>query len=171
MFLRAEVKQLLSGDHSHVRAWLWHVPAVSVVLLWVLGICRIPFSDYLLFFVYPGLMLTALRSFAEHQAAGEPEQRSVIVEAGPVLRLLYLGNNLHALHHREPALPWYRLLACWRERRSELLRTNGHYYYRGYYEVLARHLLWPKEWPFMSEDNRRLVANPGVNQVQETAYR
>ena len=43
--------------------------AVALVLIWVMGICHIPLWQYLLLYVYPGLSLTLLRSFAEHRAA------------------------------------------------------------------------------------------------------
>jgi fatty acid desaturase len=165
-----ELKKLWQGDYRHIRAWLWHIPAGSIVLIWIVSVCRIPFMDYLLCYVYPGLMLTALRSFAEHRAAGTSEQRSVIIEAGPVLSLLYLGNHLHALHHCEPGIPWYRLSGQWRARRAELLHGNGHYYYRGYYEVLARHLLWAKESPYLRGDAHELIEELAVSRLREAGY-
>lgn len=165
MFVWNELKRLLNADYRHVNAWLWHMAGCCIVLLWVLGVCRIALTDYLIYFVYPGLMLSALRSFAEHRAAGESAQRSVIIEAGPLLQLLYMNNNLHALHHEEPGIAWYRLSVLWHERRSELLRHNGNYYYRGYHEVLARYLLWPKELPYLSDDNYEIADDSGVNRV------
>ena len=39
-----------------------------------------------------------------------------VVEACPLLALLYLNNNLHAAHHRWPRLPWYQLPQRWRLR-------------------------------------------------------
>jgi fatty acid desaturase len=151
-FFYAELKRLLAGDTRHLTAWLWHIPACALVLFWVMGVCGIPLFEYLLLFVYPGLTLSALRSFVEHRATADTEQRSVIIEAGALLSLLYLNNNLHALHHGEPATPWYRLPQRWRSCREELLKRNGHYYYRGYFEVIRRHLLWPKERPYLSYD-------------------
>ena len=121
--------------------------SVALVLVWAVGICGIPLADYLIFFAYPGTALTLLRSFLEHQAREAPGERSVLVEAGPVLSLLFLNNNLHALHHAEPGLPWYRLPARYRERRAALLAHNGGYRFGGYLEVAARYLLRPKEPP------------------------
>ena len=63
------------------------------------------------------------------------------------MSLLFLNNNLHALHHAEPGLAWYRLPARYRERREELLAKNGGYRYGGYGEIVLRYLLWPKENP------------------------
>ena len=65
---------------------------------------------------------------------------------GP-LSLMFLNNNLHALHHAEPGLAWYRLPARYRARRQELLAGNGGYRYGGYLEIAARYLVKPKEHP------------------------
>lgn len=146
--LRREARRLLQGDTSHLAAWGLHLVGIAVVLGWVIGVCGIPFWAYLALFVYPGISLSLLRSFLEHQAAPDWQRRTVAIEAHPLWALLFLNNNLHVLHHAEPGLPWYRLAARWHERRSELLAANGGYRYRGYGEVIARYLLWPKEPPY-----------------------
>ena len=143
--LHSETCRLLRGDLSHMGAWLWHLPAFAIVLIWVLWVCEIPFGAYLLLFVYPGLALTLLRSFLEHRAAEDVAERTAIVESGPLLSLMFLNNNLHAVHHGAPALPWYRLPRVWRHRRDQILATNGGYHYPSYREVLRRHFLTPKE--------------------------
>ncbi len=135
------------GDGPHLRHWLLHVPAVAVVLVWAIGVCGIPPVEYVLLFAYPGLSLTLLRSFAEHRAAAAPAQRTAIVEAGPVMGLLYLNNNLHALHHAEPGLVWHERPRRFRARRDELLAANGGYRFRGYGELFARYLFTGKEPP------------------------
>ena len=140
-----EARRLLRGDRENLGAWLRHLPAVALVLAWVVWVCEIPLGAYLLLFVYPGLALTLLRSFLEHRAAEDAATRTAIVESGPLLSLLFLNNNLHAVHHGAPALPWYRLPRVWRHRREEILAANGGYHYRGYGQVLWRHLLTPKE--------------------------
>lgn len=146
--LRAEGRRLASGDTSHLPVWAAHALSVALVLWWVIGVCGIPLTEYLLLFVYPGIALSLVRSFLEHRAVPERQQRTVAIEAHPLWSLLFLNNNLHVLHHAEPGLPWYRLPARWRERRTELLSANGDYRYRGYGEVIARYLLWPKEPPY-----------------------
>lgn len=136
---------LLNGDFSHGRAWAIHIAGAALVLVWVLGVCGIPLGEYLLLYVYPGLSLTLLRSFLEHRARPAEGERSVLIEAGPVMSLVFLNNNLHALHHAEPGVAWYRLPAHYRARRAELLALNGGYRYRNYLEIAARYLLRPKE--------------------------
>ncbi len=138
---------LARGDTRDLGAWLLHLAAATLTLTWVIGVCEVPLAGYLALFAYPGLSLTLLRSFLEHQAHEAPGERSVVVEAGPVMSLLYLNNNLHALHHAEPGLPWYRLPARFRARREDLLAGNGGYRFAGYLEIAARYLLTPKEPP------------------------
>lgn len=144
---RSEAARLLAGQRGHLGAWLWHFVGCALVLLWVLWACRMPLIEYLGLFAYPAVSLTLLRSFLEHQARAAPGERSVLIEAGGPMALLYLNNNLHALHHAEPGLAWYRLPARYKARRAALLARNGNYFYRGYGEVVARYLLWPKEPP------------------------
>ena len=145
--MASEIPRLARGDTANLAPWLAHLAGSALVLVWVLGVCGMPLLDYIVFFVYPGLSLTLLRSFLEHQARPETGERSVLVEAGWPLALMFLNNNLHALHHAEPGLAWYKLPARYRERRAELLEINGGYRYGGYLEIAGRYLFKPKEHP------------------------
>lgn len=146
--LHEEGRLLWIGHFGLLPVWGLHLLSVALVLGWVIGVCGIPLAEYLLWFVYPGISLSLLRSYLEHRAVPDWRQRTVAIEAGPLFSLLFLNNNLHVLHHAEPGLPWYRLPARWRERRAELLAANGGYHYRGYGEIVAHYLLWPKEAPY-----------------------
>jgi fatty acid desaturase len=146
-FLRAEARALRAGDALSRRAWLWHAPAVAVVLTWVVAVCGMPPWQYVLLFALPGTSLTLLRSFAEHKAERTPEERTAIVEAGPLLSLLFLNNNLHWVHHSRPTLPWHTLPAYYRRHRSRLLAENGRLRYDGYGEIARRFLLRPVDRP------------------------
>ena len=146
-FLWAEGKALARGDRTSLRAWLWHVPGVALVLLWIAGVCGIPLWQYLLLAVLPGVSLTLVRSFAEHKAAGTPLERTAVVESGPVLSLLFLNNNLHYAHHERPDLPWHALPAYYYAHRARLLRENGGLLYRGSRQILRRFLLRPVDTP------------------------
>jgi len=141
----AEIARLKQGDRAHLPPLGLHLAGCAIVLAWVLGVCRIPLGEYLLLYAYPGLALTLVRSFLEHQARPEVGQRSVLVESGPVLSLLFLNNNFHALHHAHPGVSWYRLPALYRARREELLAANGGYRYGGYLEIVRRYLVSAKE--------------------------
>jgi fatty acid desaturase len=77
------------------------------------------------------------------------------------MSLMYLNNNLHAVHHAKPSLAWYRLPALYRERRAEFLAGNGGYAFPGYWQIVGRHLLVPKEptpHPFMGRPTRAVKA-------------
>ena len=140
-----EIARLRRGDRRHLPAWGLHLAGCALTLAWALGICGIPLGEYLLLYAYPGLSFTLIRSFLEHRARPAAEERSVLVEAGPVMSLLFLNNNLHALHHAHPGISWYRLPALYRARRDELLAGNGGYRFDGYLDVAKRYLLRPKE--------------------------
>jgi len=142
-----EVSRLLNGDRSHLPAWTLHIVSVALVIAWVSGVCGISLLQYVLLYAYPGLSLTLLRSFCEHRAARQVGERTAIVEAGPVMSLVYLNNNLHAVHHAKPGLAWYRLPGLLREKRAEFLASNGGYCFPGYWEILRRYLISPKEPP------------------------
>jgi len=139
------VKKLRAGDWDYMRQWFIHVPAAAIVLLWVLVVCDIPLWQYVLLYAWPGTSLTVLRSYLEHQGRAEVGYRSVIIETGPIMSLLYLHNNLHALHHLEPVTPWHKRPRRFRERQNEVFVWNGGYRYRGYGEIVVRHFLRPKE--------------------------
>lgn len=139
--LREIVRATRQRDRHYLSHWPLHFVAVAVTLAWVIGVCGIPFWEYVLLFAYPGISLTLLRSYAEHRAAEEVGHRTAVVESGPFFSLLFLNNNLHVLHHAEPGVPWYRLPALYRRHRDRLLALNGGYLFRGYREIFARFLL------------------------------
>lgn len=147
-FLTGESRALARGDHRNLAAWLWHVPAVALVLTWVIGVCGLSFWHYLFLLVMPGASLILIRSFAEHKALHTPFERTAIVEAGPFFSLLFLNNNLHFAHHRRPDLPWQVLPAYYRAHRRQLLAENGGLCYRqGYLEIARRFLFQPVDKP------------------------
>jgi hypothetical protein len=68
-------------------------------------------------------------------------ERTAIVENAPILGLLYLYNNLHAVHHERPVMPWYDIPRWYRANRDRLVRENGGMVYDGYRDVARRFLL------------------------------
>lgn len=144
-FWSGEFRAWRRGEGLDGTAWLLHILGSTVVLVWVLGVCSIPLFEYLLLFVYPGVSLTLMRSFLEHQANPKSQDRTVIIEAEFPFALLYLNNNLHTVHHDRPGTAWYRLPAIYRNQRAEFLSSNGGYFYSGYREVARRFLLKSKE--------------------------
>jgi fatty acid desaturase len=140
---KREIGRVRAGDHSNVRHWFTHALSVTVLLYWVIAVADMPFWQYLLCFAYPGMALGMLRTFIEHRYGEQPMQRVAIVESNTVMGVLYLYNNLHLVHHRQPTLPWYRIPARFRSERELLLRTNDNFYYRGYLDIARRYLFRP----------------------------
>lgn len=145
--LGSELRRFLGGDRSHGAIWLAHLGGCALVLAWVCGVCGIPFWLYALGCVIPSIALTRLRAFAEHRWAEVPGHRTAVVESSPVLGLLFLHNNLHAVHHRWPSVPWYVLPRLYRRERERVLARNGGLLYRGYLDVVRRYLLTPHDDP------------------------
>jgi fatty acid desaturase len=140
-FLASEARALAAGEPGVRRAWTIHLVGVVGIVLWLHAVCHLSLAEYLAAFVYPGASLSLLRSFAEHRADDDPARRVAIVERAPVLGLLFLNNNLHAVHHAYPGASWRQLPGLYAQHRDALLQANGGLVYRGYAEVARRFLL------------------------------
>ncbi len=128
-----------------VGAWARHAVGATLATALIVGVAGVHPLFYLLCGVWPGYALLMLRTYAEHRAAERPGERTAIVEAEPILGLLFLNNNLHAVHHAHPTVPWYRLPGIWRRQRDQVLAANGGYFINGYRAVLWRWLLRRRE--------------------------
>lgn len=146
-FFRSEWGLLRGGDRRQAVRWLQHLIACAPVLGWVLLVCRIPLWAYLVVFVYSGLSLTLVRSFTEHRPAASQGERTAVVETGLLMSLLFLNNNLHAVHHEAPGLPWYKLPERYRRDREAVLSRNGRFLFGGYGEILRRYAFKAKDLP------------------------
>lgn len=135
-FAAHEGRRALSAPLQVARDWLPHLLAVGLLLLW-LDHVGLSIGRYVVVFVYPGMALTNLRSYAEHRADLATAGRAATVERGGPLALLFLNNNLHAAHHERPGLPWYRLPSYHREHRARLIK-DGAILYAGYGEIVRR---------------------------------
>lgn len=143
--LRYLLRDLREGNGQRLRAWAWHLPSTTLILYWVIGICDIPLWAYVALFAYPGTSMALVRSFAEHRAMPDERQRTIILEAGPFWSVMFLWNNLHALHHAEPGLAWHRRPSRYRELKPALLAANGNYFVQGYAALAKKYFLRPKE--------------------------
>jgi fatty acid desaturase len=135
--------RLASRDRRVAAQWLVHLAGAAVVGWWLFGRIDVPVWEYLVGFLGFGYMFTQLRAFAEHRAVASGT-RSAVVNAGPVMSLMYLNNNLHHTHHAAPAEPWYRLPALHVAMGSDALAEAGAGRYPGgYAEVIRRYLVHP----------------------------
>ena len=146
-FWQEEGTRIVRGEPGCARIWAAHAALTALLLAWVVGVCGIPLWAYVLLYVYPGTALIMVRSYYEHRPAADQAQRTAIVEAGPLMTLLYLGNNLHALHHERPGIPWYDLPRVYRAERQRLLAGNGGFLFPGYGKIAQRFLLREKDSP------------------------
>src|SRR5436309_3553628 len=128
--LRAEARALNRNADGVRAVWLEHLLWCIPVIVWVKIVCGMPLSIYVLAMAIPGTSLTLIRSFAEHRARPQVRARIAIVEGSWILGPLYLFNNLHALHHEAPAIPWYEYPARYRLNRERLIAENGGLVYR-----------------------------------------
>jgi len=138
-----EVQRVRRGDRSHLPHWAVHVVAVGLLFWFISGVCGMPWWQYVLLVAYPGMSLGLLRAFYEHRAAPDCAQRTASIESNFVFGLLFLYNNLHVAHHRNPAMPWYDIPRYYRQNRDELLQSNGQFVFRGYSVWVRKYLFWP----------------------------
>ncbi len=143
LFVVSDIRAIRAGDRAVLRAWMWHVPAVAVVLA-VVVVAPMPVLGYVLA-AYLGVAVLKIRTFLEHQAHEKSRGRTVVIEDRGPLALLFLNNNYHVVHHMHPTLPWYQLPALFRARKQRYLSCNDGYYYASYWQVISKHLWRAKD--------------------------
>jgi fatty acid desaturase len=143
-FLATEARLLAARDVRARRAWLHHAAGLAIVLPVIHFGFGMPIWLYLLVPVWLGQSMIAIRTFAEHQWSERPDGRTIIVERSP-LSLLFLNNNLHLVHHKQPNVAWYRLPELFRARRDEWIAMNNGYVYPGYWMLFRAFALKAKE--------------------------
>lgn len=143
ILLTKELRRVAQGDLTHLPHWAIHAVAVGGLFWFVSGVCGFPWWQYCLLVAYPGLSLSLLRAFTEHRAAPDSQERTASVESNAVFGILYLYNNLHVAHHLKPAMPWYDIPRFYRENRTALLQSNGHFVYEGYAGLARQYFLAP----------------------------
>ena len=143
-FILGDLRLARQGDRRVLRGWLWHVPALVPVALWFAHVAQMPVWAYLAA-VYLAHAVQKIRTFLEHQAHEKARGRTVVIEDRGPLALLFLNNNLHAVHHMHPKVAWYRLPALYAAHRDRYLARNDSYRYRSYGEIFRRYLWQAKD--------------------------
>ncbi|MGD9913025.1 MAG: fatty acid desaturase [Rhizobiaceae bacterium] len=143
-FFIGDAKLMLRGDRHIQKAWLLHAAGLAIVLPVIVYGFGIPLWLYALVSVWIGQSIISVRTFAEHQWSERPEGRTVIVERSP-LSLLFLNNNLHFVHHKQPTVAWYRLPKLFRDRRADWLGMNHGYVFPNYFSLLKHYAFKAKE--------------------------
>ena len=151
-FMRSDWRAIMQGDRAVLAGWLWHVPAVMLVLIWLWQFASMPVWTYLIA-AYLGASILKIRTFLEHQAHEKVRGRTVIIEDRGPLALLFLNNNLHVVHHMHPQVPWYELPGEYRADKVRYREINENYVFHSYAEIFRKFMLRRKDpvphplWP------------------------
>lgn len=140
-FLAQELFNAARNPEASAREWLPHILLVLLLLGWLHRV-DLPIGTYVLTFVYPGTALSLLRSFAEHRADPDRQCRAAIVARPGPFGLLFLNNNLHAVHHARPDLAWYALPEFHRRHRETFAAAP---HYESYGAIATRHWRRPHD--------------------------
>jgi fatty acid desaturase len=140
-FWRNELFRAARDPRGAARDWLPHLAGVALVLAW-LDHVGLSLWVYVLCFVWPGVALSLVRSYAEHRASANPAARTAIVTDFGPLALLFLNNNLHVWHHLRPKRAWYTLPALYRAAPNAFPHAPR---YKHYGVIFARFFLRPHD--------------------------
>ncbi len=141
------VTQMREGNYKYLPMWSLHIAMLTVMLTAIHTWTDIAAWYYLLVVAYPALSLAMVRSYYEHRAADDCKHRIAINEASWPMRLLYLNNNYHLVHHDMPGLPWYLLARVYRTDRDAYIARCGGFRLGGYLELVRRFGLTPVDAP------------------------
>jgi fatty acid desaturase len=156
-FSGPDIAAIRAGDARIRLAWGLHAIGVAMVVAWLWAFTEMPVWAWVLA-AYFGYGLLKIRTYVEHRAHEAFRARSVIVEDRGPLALLFLNNNLHAVHHMHPKAPWYRLPGIYAARMDHYQRRNEAYVFENYAQIFRRYLFKAKDpvahpnWPVTKSD-------------------
>lgn len=151
-FGRTDLVAAWAGDRAMARDWGLHAVGVVLVGLWLGLVGDMPVLAYLAA-AYLAYGILKIRTYLEHRAHEAFRARTVIIEDRGPLSVLFLNNNLHAVHHMHPAVAWYKLPGLYAARTAHYQRRNDGYIYRNYAQIFRAHFLHAKDpvphpvWP------------------------
>ena len=145
-FVIDEGKLLLKGDAYSWRSWWPHFVLSALLVVW-LQAQGIAWWYYCLVCVWPGLSLTLMRSYTEHRPGTNNHRRTALVEGNWVTNTLYMAVNIHQVHHEHAGMPWFMVKPYYLANKEYVLAKNGHFFYRGYGQIIKRYLLKQKDSP------------------------
>ena len=152
-FMCCDIRAIRGGDRAVLMGWLWHIPALGLVVWWILAVAAMPVWAFFLA-AYVSLSILKIRTYLEHRAHDRVRGRTVVIEDRGLLALIFLNNNFHVVHHMHPRIAWYNLPKLYFSNPDRYLGRNDGYKYRSYSEIFAKYLfkakdpvphpLWPK---------------------------
>jgi len=144
---KEELQRLKNGERQAWLMWLAH-GAFTLLMLWfVARVSVLPVWHYVLLISVPALSIAMIRSYYEHRPHAQPEQRTVLNEAGWPWRWLFLNLNFHLVHHDLPKLAWYDLPKVYRTHREQWIARGGGFLVQGYGEFWRRNGFKPIDSP------------------------
>jgi len=147
VFLRRQMfKSLRRSTLSDAFIWISHELLSLTMLLFIWFF----FEFNILIYIgcaYFAQSLTLIRSFYEHRVANNPNHRSVIMKASLPMRMLFLNNSYHLVHHENPRMSWYRLPKEYRNRLDYYHDLNGNFIEPGYIKWFTSYLFKPVTHP------------------------
>jgi len=157
LFYRDDLAEIRAGNRRIINAYLLHFAGMLPMVLWLATLNSMAIWAYILA-SYGAISLLKIRTFLEHRAHDNSAARSVIIEDRGFFALLFLNNNLHAVHHAIPQLAWYKIPNAFNADRARYLAENGAYQFTNYREVFWKYLFKVKDpvpHPIWSKSNRQ----------------
>lgn len=134
------------------KAWVLHIPALIAIVFVVRNLAGMSMIEYLIGGVFGSHSLNMMRSFAEHKTLSDNSSRTAMIDAGRIMSLLMLNNNLHIAHHDEPAAPWYRVPEVAKITNAfERAEKVNSLYKGGYSELIRKFTFKPYDQPVFGE--------------------
>ncbi|MFK7744968.1 MAG: fatty acid desaturase [Roseobacter sp.] len=165
-FYHADMVAIVRGNRKIVTGYLFHLAGLVPVALWLGYAATMPLWVFAIA-VYASHSILKIRTFLEHRAHEKARCRSVVIEDQGLLSYLFLKNNLHAVHHACPTVPWYQLEDHYAQRRSTVLTRNGGYFYASYQDIFRQYFLHAKDpVPHQTTSDISSTPAPGVDVTQ-----
>ena len=136
-FMYQKIREAILGQNNSRWAVLVHLAGLVLVISFVRA-AGMPLWQYALGVTYGGRFLNLMRPFAEHEYVEGVELRTAMVQAGPIMSLLMLNNNLHVAHHGDPRVAWYDVPEYARQTDAYGVAERAGLLYRGGYLEIAR---------------------------------
>jgi len=143
-FYKSDVIAILKGNTSILAAYIFHIIGIALASAWMIGVADWSIVSWIIA-SYGALSILRIRTFLEHTANALVPHRTAIVNDRGLLAYVFLNNNLHAVHHTHPRMPWYELPKCYRRHKDHYDQLNNHYHFANYTQVFKHYFASPKD--------------------------
>ncbi|MEM7194252.1 MAG: fatty acid desaturase [Pseudomonadota bacterium] len=145
--LKQAIDELVTKSTPTNRRVMWfgHYIMVAALLGLISGPLDIGIWHYVIC-AYASQAIIQIRSFYEHRPNECEDGRTVMMHASLPMRLLFLNNNYHLVHHDRPDLAWYEIPAFYRQNQASYDARSEGFSVTGYWRWF-RYLVSPVESP------------------------